>query len=430
MKKYSSPSVELFKLNRSRFSAQMKPNSIAIFVANDMMPRSADLYHDFRQSPDLYYLTGIDQEETMLVIYPDCPKGEKFKEVLFIRQTNDLIKVWEGDKYTQEQAKEVSGIQQVKWTSEKKPLLNEMILLADHIYLNTNENDRAVPEVITADLRLIEELRSKYPLHHYERAQPIMKKLRMVKSQYEIDIIQKACNITRDAFLRVLKTTKPGMNEYEVEAEIIHEFIRQGATGHAYHPIIASGKNACVLHYNDNCETIKEGDVMLMDFGCEYGNYASDLTRCIPVGGKFSPRQKDVYNAVLRVMKYATSLLKPGLTLEEYNGKVGLEMQKELLGLGLITQEDINKQNPDWPAYKKYFMHGTSHHMGLDVHDLCNRYVKFEAGMVFTCEPGIYIPEEGIGIRLENDLVITNGEPIDLMSDIPLEADEIEALMG
>lgn len=419
----------------------MKPNSIAIFCSNDQMPRSADLLYNFRQNPDLFYFTGIDQEETILVMYPDCPKGEKFREVLFLRETNEYIKVWEGYKFTKEEGTQTSGIERVMWTNKLNPTLNEMILLADNIYLNTNENDRAVVELDDLGARFIQDIKHKYPLHKLERSANIMKSLRMIKSRHEIDLIQKACNITEKAFRRVLSSIKPGMMEYEVEADITHEFLRNGAQGHAYYPIIAGGNNACILHYNDNCAQLQDGDLILMDFGSEYAHYASDLTRTIPINGKFTKEQREVYDAVLRTMRYAMTLLKPGLhNLPEYNDKVGVYMQGELLKLGLITQADIDKQDPEWPAYKKYFMHGTSHHLGVDVHDLCHRYEKFQAGMVFTCEPGIYIPfgsapegkkqYEGIGIRIENDLLINStGEPTDLMANIPIEADDIERLM-
>jgi Xaa-Pro aminopeptidase len=380
----------------------------------------------------LFWQCGIDQEQSVLVLFPDCPKGEKFKEVLFLRQTNDHIKVWEGYKLTKEQATEISGVQTVKWLEEMPALLNEMILLAENIYLNSNENDRFESEVPSRDQRFAAELRSKYHSHNYMRAQPIMKKLRMIKSAEEVDVIKKACGITEKAFRRVLQTTKPGMLEYEVEAEIIHEFIRNGANGHAYDPIIASGGNACILHYNDNNHPLEDGDVMLLDFGCEYGNYASDLTRSIPVNGRFTQRQKDVYNAVLRVMKFATGMLRPGTTLEAYSKEVGKMMTSELVGLKLLDPDMVAKESPnaDWPMYKMYFPHGTSHHLGLDVHDLMERYATFQPGMVFTCEPGIYIPQENLGIRLENDILVTDGNPIDLMASIPLEADEIEDLMN
>ena len=430
MKKYTKINPELFKFNRKRFMAEMKPNSIAIFHSADLLTRNGDCYFPLRQNSDMLYLSGLDQEEVVLVLYPNCPKGKAFEEVVFTKQTNEYIMIWEGYKYTKEDAAATSGIDTVMWTDTMASTLNEMILLADHVYLNANENDRAAGEVPVRDERLALEMKAKYPAHCFHRAAPIMKKLRMIKSQMEIDIIQKACNITEKALRRVLATTKPGMMEYEVEAEIIYEFTKNGASGHAYTPIIAGGANACVLHYNDNSAELKDGDLLLMDFGSEYGNYASDLTRTIPVNGKFSERQKAVYNAVLRVKRAAEAMLRPGNNLMDYHAAVGDAMEKELLALGLITAEDIANQDPAWPAYKKYFMHGTSHHLGLDVHDLCERYVKFQVGMVFTVEPGIYIPEENLGIRIEDDVVITENGIINLMKNIPIEVDEIEALMA
>lgn len=430
MKKYNKINPELFALNRKRFIEQMKPNSIAIFHSADLLTRNGDCFFPLRQNSDIFYLSGLDQEEVVLVLYPDCPKGKAFEEVVFTKKTNEYIMIWEGYKYTQEDAAQTSGIGTVMWLDNMPTALNEMILLADHIYLNANENDRAGGDLPVRDERLALEMKAKYPAHCFHRAAPILKKLRMIKSHYEIEIMQKACDITEKALRRVLATTKPGMMEYEVEAEIIYEFTRNGANGHAYSPIIAGGSNACVLHYNDNSAELKAGDLLLMDFGSEYANYASDLTRTIPVNGKFTARQKAVYNAVLRVKRAAEGMLKPGNNLMEYHAAVGKVMEAELLELGLISKEDIAHQNPDYPAYKKYFMHGTSHHLGLDVHDLCERYVEFQVGMVFTVEPGIYIPEEGIGIRIEDDVVITETGILNLMQNIPIEVDEIEALMG
>lgn len=427
--KYEPLPNELFAANRQRFVKAMKPNTIAIFYSNDMMPRNGDQAFPFHQNSDLFYLCGIDQEETVLVLYPDCVK-DGFQEVLFIKKTNEHIAIWEGHKYTKEEATATSGIKKVIWTDEISAILREMILLSDGIYLNINENDRHTTDVITQEHRMALSLRNAYPAHHFYRSQPIMKNLRMIVSEHEVAAMQKACDITEAALRRVLKFVRPGVYEYEVEAEIIHEFIRNRASGHAYNPIIASGKDSCVLHYNANNKQCKDGDVLLMDFGAEYANYAADLTRTIPVSGRFSDRQKAVYNAVLRVMKFATSILVPGGNLIDYSKEVGKFMESELLGLGLLTKHDIEKQNPDWPAYKKYFMHGTSHHLGLDVHDLMNRYDSFKAGMVFTVEPGIYIPEEAIGIRLENNVWLTDNQPIDLMKNIPLEVDEIEAIMN
>lgn len=430
MRKYQAIPSELFKSNRERFMTQMKPNSIAIFQSADMQTRNGDCFFPFRQSSDLFYFCGLDQEEVVLVMYPNCPKGREFETLIFTKKTNDYIKVWEGYKYTKEDAAEVSGVDTIMWLENMPSVLNEMILLADNVYVNGNENDRAAGELPSRDTRIANELMHKYPGHNFLRAQPTMKKLRMIKSEHEIAIMQEACNITEKAFRRVLATTKPGMMEYEVEAEIIYEFTRNGASGHAYSPIVASGAAACILHYNDNSAPLKDGDVMLMDFGAEYGTYAADLSRSIPVNGKFSARQKAVYNAVLRVKKGAEKMLRPGNNLMDYHKAVGDLMEAELIGLGLLTKEEVANQNPKMPAYKKYFMHGTSHHLGLDVHDLAHRYVKLEAGMVFTVEPGIYIPDEDLGIRIEDDVLITEDGIVNLMGNIPIEVEEIEALMN
>lgn len=427
--KYSKIDSNLFKENRARFAAQMKPNSIAIIHSNDMMFRNGDAHFPYRQSSDMFYLTGLDQEEVILVLYPDCPRGNKFKEIVFTKQTNEHIAVWEGYKYTKEDASETSGVDTVFWLDEMQPLFNELILLADNIYVNTNENDRAVMDYLSRDVRHALALKKEYVGHNFERAQPILKSLRMIKSPHEVDLMQKACDITNNAFRRVLATTEPGKTEYEVEANIIYEFMRQGAAGHAYTPIIAGGSNACVLHYIANDQVLKDGDLMLMDFGAEYANYAADMSRTIPVNGRFTARQKAVYNAVLAVKKEAEALLVVGNNLTDYHKEVGKIMESELIGLGLLNKDAVRQQDPNRPLYKKYFMHGTSHHLGLDVHDLCHRYVDFAPGMVFTCEPGIYIPEENIGIRLEDDLVVTNTRPLNLMSDIPIEVEEIEELM-
>jgi Xaa-Pro aminopeptidase len=427
--KYQALSPELFQYNRKRFAREMKPNTLAIFNANDQMPRSGDSYHNFRQNAGLYYFCGIDQEETMLLLFPDCPR-EGHKEVLLIRRTNEHLAIWEGHKYTKEEARAASGIEKVHFLDEADQVINELILLSDGIYLNLNENDRFLSPVEYRDLRYARSIQQNYPAHTIHRTQPVLKKLQTLKSQWEVDVTQHCVDITEKAFRRVLEFVKPGVWEYEIEAEIIHEFIRNRATGHAYTPIIGSGKNACVLHYVENNQQCQSGEVLLMDFGAEYANYNADLTRSIPVSGAFTDRQRAVYNAVLRVLKEARAMLVPGTTLEEYNKEVGKIMESELLGLGLISRDDIEKQDKNWPAYKKYFMHGTSHHLGLDVHDIMYRYDPFRAGNLFTCEPGIYIPEENLGIRLENDILITDNGPIDLFKNIPIEAEEIEELMN
>jgi len=427
--KYKPLSPELFQHNRKRLTREMKPGTIAIFNSNDQMPRSGDQYFPFRQNAGLFYLCGIDQEETMLLLFPGCPK-EGHEEVLLIRRTNEHLAVWEGHKYTKEEAQQTSGIQKVYFLDEAEQVLNEMILLSEGIYLNINENDRYLSPVEHRDLRYARSIRQQYPAHAIYRAQPILKKLQTVKSQWEVDAIQHCIDITGNAFQRVLEFVRPGVWEYEIEAEIIHEFIRSGATGHGYTPIIGSGKNACVLHYIENNQQCQDGDMLLMDFGCEYANYNADLTRSIPVNGQFTDRQRAVYNAVHRVLKEARAMLVPGNTLEEYHKEVGKIMESELLSLGLISRDDIEKQDKEKPAYKKYFMHGTSHHLGLDVHDIMHRYEPFRAGMVFTCEPGIYIPEEALGVRIENNILITDHGPVDMFKNIPSEAEEIEELMN
>ena len=427
--KYDPINNDLFARNRQRFVEQMAPNTLAIFHSNDEMPRSGDQNFPFRQNPDLFALTGLDQEQTILLLYPDCPKAE-LREVAFVRKTNEHIAIWEGHKYTKEEARETSGIKRILWAEEFSGIIEQVMIYADGVYLNSNEHDRFSSEVPSRDLRKGKALMEKYPFHAYHRAQPILKKMAMIKSDIEVDLVRHACGITKKAFDRVLATVKPGIYEYEIEAEIIHTFIANRSSGHAYSPIIASGPNANVLHYTDNDQQCKAGDVILMDFGAEYANYASDLSRSIPVSGRFTDRQKAVYSSVLSVLNSATQLLRPGILLDDYEKQVGKLMEKELVDLGLITMDDIKNQDPARPAYKKYFMHGTSHHLGLDVHDLNHRYQPIEAGMIFTCEPGIYIPEEGLGIRLENDILVTSGDPVNLMADIPIEIDEIEGAMN
>ena len=427
--KYPPIDPALFQTNRQNFTKKLVSNSIAIFHSNDEFPRSGDQNYAFKQNSDLFYLSGIDQEQSVLVLFPECP-NPLYKEVLFLRQTNELISVWEGHKLSIKQAKKTSGIENIFWLEDLWKILPTIINYCDKIYLNTNENDRYAQEVPYRDIRFIEKIKKLYPLHQYDRAAPLLRDLRPVKSEIEIGLTKTACSVTRDAFIRVLKFVKPGVAEYEIEAEIIHEFIRQRATGHAYAPIIASGKNANILHYTDNNQVCKDGEVVLFDFGAEYANYNADLSRSIPVNGKFTKRQKDVYNAVLRTMKEAKKMLNAGTIWNEYHNEVGKYVTMELIGLGLLDKHDVEKQDPAMPAYKKFFMHGTSHHLGLDVHDFASRYRPFEKGNILTCEPGIYIPKEGLGIRLENDILLTENSSIDLMDDIPIEADEIEELMN
>ncbi|MET4081115.1 Xaa-Pro aminopeptidase [Pedobacter sp. UYP30] len=427
--KQKTVACNLFILNRENFAKKLKSNSLAIFQSNDEFPRSGDQNFIFKQNADLFYLSGIDQEKTILLIFPDCP-NPLYKEVLFLRQTDNHIKVWEGYKYTKEEALETSGISAIYWLEDFDAILQSVANYADHIYLNANENDRAVAEVPYRDLRFINEMKARFPLHHFERSAPIMRQLRVVKSEIEVKLTRQACNITRDAFIRVLKFVKPGVKEYEIEAEIIHEFVRQGATGHAYSPIIASGYNATILHYNDNSRVCKDGDVILFDFGAEYANYNADMSRSIPVNGKFTDRQAAVYQSVLHVMKESTKLLKPGTDWNAYHEQVGELMTEQLIKLKLLTTEQVKKQDSKIPAYKKYFMHGTSHHLGIDVHDFAGRYTPFAEGNILTVEPGIYIPEENLGIRLENDVLITANGIVDLMANIPLEIEEIEDIMN
>ncbi len=427
--RYDPISSELFALNRKRFIQKMVPDSIAIFHSNDLMPRNGDTFFPFRQNSDLFYLSGLDQEETVLVLFPDCIK-EGFHELAFIKRADEKSRLWDGALYTKERARQVSGIEKIYWLDEMPIILNELILLAKRIYLNTNEHEHFHSAVSNRNVRLAREMMHKYPLHKYHRSQPILKKLAMIKSHYEIELIQQAIQITGKAFHRVLQFLKPGVYEYELEAEITHEFIRQRANGHAYSPIIASGPNNCVLHYSDNTGQCREGELVLMDFGAEYANYAADFTRTVPVNGQFSDRQLLIYNAVLRVLRKATQLLVPGTSMEEYHQKVGKYMEEELLELQLITQKDIAGQNPAFPAYKKYFMHSISHHLGRDVHDLSSRYAPLLAGMVLTVEPGIYLWEENFGVRLENIILVTDDGPVDLTAGIPIDAEEIESWMN
>lgn len=429
--RYKSVSSELFISNRKRLVQELKPRSLAVLNANDIMPTNSDGTMRFRQNSDLFYLTGVDQEESILILCPSFP-DKKYREVLFLRETNDLIATWEGHKLTKQEARDISGIQTVMWTSEFSRLFNTMMVMGDteHVYLNTNDHYRADSSVMTREMRFVKSCMEKYPLHHYERLAPVMHKLRSVKSQFEIDLLQEACNITEQAFRRVLKFVKPGVRENEIEAEFIHEFIRNGSRGFAYEPIIASGKNSCVLHYIENDKACHDGDILLLDVGAEYANYNADMTRSIPVNGRFTDRQKAVYNAVLRVKREAMKLLRPGVLYFEYHKEVQKIMEKELIDLKLIDKDDIKKQDADKPLFMKYFMHGTGHQLGLDVHDVGNMYHRMEEGQVWTVEPGIYIREEGLGIRIENNVVIQSDGVLDLMKNIPIEIEEIEDLMN
>jgi Xaa-Pro aminopeptidase len=427
--RYDQIDKQLFIDNRQRFIDGLVPLSIAVFNSNDVMPTSADGTMPFKQATDIFHLSGIDQEESLLVLFPNS-RNPKHREILFIKETNDHIAVWEGAKYTKEQATVTSGVETVYWLDKFDVIFNQLMTEASHVYLNSNEHNRAKIEVETRDARFTKWCMAKYPLHKFRRSAPIMHTIRAVKSQVEIDLIQKACDITDAGFRRVLKFIKPGVMEYEIEAELAHEFLSNRSTGFAYTPIVGSGPNACVLHYIENNAKCKKGDVILMDVGAEYANYDADMTRSVPVSGRYSDRQKEVYSAVLRVMTKSIDMLRPGTMLKEYHEEVGKLMESELLGLRLIDTNDIKNQDPDWPAYKKFFMHGTSHHLGLDTHDLGWYDRPIEEGMVFTCEPGIYIPKEGLGIRIEDDVVVTKGAPFNLMRNIPKEIEEIEEIMN
>ncbi|MES2709080.1 MAG: aminopeptidase P family protein [Verrucomicrobiota bacterium] len=421
-------SPELFVENRQRLRALLPPKSVAFLNANDVPPTNADGSLTGVPNSDFFYLSGVEQEDSILVLAPDA-HDPKHREILFLRETNDHIARWEGHKLTKDGARKLTGIQTIMWLEEFPVMQRLLMFQADAVFLNSNEHPRAGVEVESRDARFIRDTRSAFPLHRYERLAKLMHLLRPVKSAAEVELIQKACGITRDAFLRVLKFVKPGVNECEVEAEFAHEFVRQRAR-FAYNPIIASGGGSNVLHYVSNDQPCRKGDVLLLDVGAAYGNYAADMTRTIPVGGKFSKRQKQVYNAVLRVMRGCIAELKPGTLPRDWQKTAESLMQQELLELELIKPKDIKKQDPDRPALKKYFMHGVGHPLGLDVHDVATIGEPMQTGWVMTVEPGIYIPEEGFGIRLENDVLITAGGQLDLMADIPVEAGEIEDLMN
>lgn len=428
--KYNRINKNLFIHNRKEFVAQMDSHALAVFNSNDIYPVSADSTQPFQQHRDIFYLSGVDQEESILVLSP-FSKNKVHREVLFLKETNEHIAVWEGEKLTKEAAFETAGIKTVYWLSDFDKIFKQMMAEVDAIYLNTNEHLRANTEVETREDRFIKKVKIDYPAHSVRKSAPILHRIRSIKSDIEIDLMQTACNITKSAVERILKFIKPGVWEYEIEAELMHEFLINRSQGFAYTPIVASGASACVLHYIQNNQQCKDGDVILLDVGAEYANYASDLTRSLPVNGQFSARQKEVYNSVLNVKKAAEKLLIPGTMLNDYHKEVGKLMESELLKLNLIDKTDIKNQDPNWPAYKKYFMHGTSHFIGLDTHDLGLYDEPIKAGMAFTCEPGIYIPEEDLGIRIEDDLIVQkSGAPFNLMGEIPIEVDEIETLMN
>ncbi|MFH6964016.1 aminopeptidase P N-terminal domain-containing protein [Flavobacterium plurextorum] len=427
--RYESISASLFIENRKRFSEKMNPNSIAVLVSNDAMPNNADDLMGFAQNNDLFYLSGIDQDETILVLSPDAYKEEN-RTILFIKEVNEHTKLWDGDFLTKEEASAISGIKNVKWIHEFEKTLQLFAFEADAFYLGHNEHiKRVTAEMTTRQDRMIQWCKEKYPLHQYDRAAKITRELRPIKSTEEVALIEKASAISVKGFERLLKAVKPNIKEFELEAELIYEVIKNGASRHAFRPIIASGKNACALHYNTNDDVCKENDMILVDFGVCYANYNSDTTRCVPVNGVFSPRQREVYSSVLHCLKEGSKLLKPGIRHSDYEKQMAALIEQELIKLKLITPEDIANQNPDYPAYKKYFMHGTAHHLGLDVHDVGLYSRTLEKGMVFTCEPGIYIREEGIGCRLENDYLLTEDGNINLSEALPIEIADIEKLM-
>ena len=427
--KYRSIPNDLFILNRNNLAKRLKPNSVVVLHSNDIMPTNADGTMPFKQNSNLFYLTGIDQEETIFLMAPDFP-DEKMREILFLRETNEEIAVWEGHKVTKEEGLEKSGIRNIKWNQEFEKIFYTILAESENIYLYTTEHIRNATLVETANDRFVKWCKKQYPLYNYERLAPLIYDLRTIKSEEEIKLMEHACHITELGFRNVLEVVEPGVWEYEVEAEYAYTFLKNRSRGFAYTPIVAGGKNACVLHYIENNQQLKDGDLLLMDVGAEYANYNADMTRTIPVNGKFSKRQRQVYEAVLRVKNQATQLLKPGSAIPEYHKAVGELMTEELKELGLLDRSEVKNEDPDWPAYKKYFMHGTSHHIGLDVHDVASVYTEFKPGMVFTVEPGIYIPEENIGIRIEDDVLITEQGHKNLMKNIPIHPDEIEDLMN
>ena len=425
--RYRPIDSKLFLNNRANLANLMLPNSLAVVNANDVLPTNADGTFPLRPNSDLFYLSGIEQEESILLLYPDADE-EKMRQILFLRETNELLATWEGHKLTKEEAQKISGIKRVEWLSEFQPLFHRLMCECEHVYLNTNEHKRAVIEVETREARFVRDTQRRYPLHDYRRLARLMHRLRIVKSEPELELLRQACAITRAGFIRVCRFVRPKITETEVEAEFAHEFIRRGGA-FAYWPIIASGKNACVLHYIQNDQPCRSGDLLLLDVASSYANYNADLTRTMPVSGHFTRRQRQVYNAVLRVLRGASEAAIPGKLPKEWQKEAEALMENELLELGLLKPADIRKQDPDKPALKKYFMHGVGHPLGLDVHDLGLTTEPIQPGWVLTVEPGIYLPDEGFAIRLENNIVVRQGGNLDLMADVPIEADEIEKLM-
>ena len=426
--KYLPLNPEIFIRNRQRFIKEMKPRSIAIFVSNDEMPVNADSLYPFKQNSDLFWLSGIVQEDSLVVLFPDNPDA-RFREVLVLVRPNELKEKWDGRRLRVPEAQQISGIKTIVWLDSLDSLLQSWIHLADNIYLDTNENDRKASLIRTRQYRFADELMARYPLHKYERAAKIMKSLREIKTALEVEVVQKAIDITENAFRRLLKFIKPGVMEYDIEAEILHSFLSQRATGPAYGSIVASGDRARTLHYVTNDQECKSGELVLMDFGAEYGGYNADLTRTVPVNGRFTRRQRTVYNACLHLHDFAKSLLKPGIPITEYTDKVGEEATTLFLKIGLLKKSDVKNEDPDNRAYRKYLYHGISHHLGVDVHDLGTKTEPIKPGMLLTVEPGIYIEQEQLGIRIENNVWITRNGNRDLMKNIPITADEIEDLM-
>jgi Xaa-Pro aminopeptidase len=427
--KYLPIDQSLFLYNRERFRKLLKPGSVAFIHSNDQMPYSSDQFFPYRQHPDFFYLTGIDQEKSILMLFPDSP-NPALREVLFLLETNDHIAVYEGHKYTKEEATATSGIETVHWLSSFGGMMKEAMAYAENVYLSTLENPRYGGEMSYRNLRFVQDLQAHYPLHQYMRTTPLITSLRLTKSDLELELMKQAIDITASGMMRAMRYAAPGVPEYEIEAEITHEYLRKRATGHSFYPIVASGAAACVLHYIENNRVCRDGDLLLIDTGAEYANYAGDITRTFPVNGRFTPRQKDIYNACLRVMKEARAMLVTGTHIDAYNKEVCKIMEKELIGLKLLKRSDIEHQDPANPAYKKYLPHGISHFMGLDVHDEGHRFETFRPGMVLSCEPGIYIRDEGIGVRIENDILITSEGPVDLTAGVPVEVEEIEEFLA
>lgn len=426
--RHQSIASSLFVQNRARFVRLMKVDSIAIFQSNDAMPRNGDQFYPFEQHSDLFYLSGISQPETVLVLCPHAA-DENLREVLFIKKSSAKTTTWEGPALDQDQARAKSGIEKIYWLDQMPTVMQDLIHHTKRIYINGNENLSVTSEVVTKDTRMAKELMDKFPFHKYHRAQPILRQLRMIKSPVEVELMRRASAITNYAFHQVLRSVRPGMKEYELEGKIIGAMIESGASGHAYEPIVASGPSACILHYTRNDQICQEGELILLDFGAKYAHYCADLSRTIPCGGRFSARQRQVYDAVLRTFYTAKSMMLPGMHLDELNREVGTILSHELVALGLLTKKEGADHAMEKPSYRRYFMHGISHHLGLDVHDLSDRFAPLQAGMVLTCEPGLYIKEEGIGVRIENNILITDDGPVDLMTDVPIEAEEIEEVI-